>query len=551
MPSVAAVVLTGITGMLVAYPLGRIAVEALGIGPGDAGFLQPYREALVSPVALSAIWGTVWLSALSVAFGVPLAVLLAWITSSTDAPLARLLAPIPTLSLALSPLVGAMGWLVLLTPRVGLLNLLVRHLLGLTTQTGPFNAFSLKLVVMLTTFYVVPYIYGPAYGALSQIDGALVESARICGANPRLAAFSVMLPVIRPAILAGSLIAGVMAASMFAIPLILASGTGLHVIPTEIYQYINQEGRIAPALAMASLLTCVTAAAMAAYGRLLGRRRFVTVTGKRSRPVRLKLGILRWPATALVLLFLLLAFVTPIACLLYLSFIGFWSRDVFSQPLSFDQYRQLLDFPLAVPALLNSLWLAGLASMLALLTGFAVSYRAVRSPNLGNRVLAGAAALPLGVPSIVLGLAFLVAFTGSPLPLYGTPAIIVLAYTVHVLPIASRNAEAALRQVAPDLEEAALICGDTRGGALRRVVLPLLRRPLVAAWALTFIILFRDLPISILLYTPATAPSAVAMMSIYDQGWLTGVAGYAIVITAISIGVVLLVASASRRSVGS
>lgn len=544
-PSLTGAALTAIALVLVAYPLGRLALDALGIGPGGAGFLQPYREALLSWVALAAIWGTVWLTALSIAFGLPLALLLAWITSSTDAPLARLLAPIPTLSLALSPLVGAMGWLVLLAPRVGLLNLALRHMLGLAAPTGPLNAFSLPVIVMLTTFYVVPYIYGPAHAAFAQMDGTLVEAARICGASARSAAASIMLPIIRPAVLAGSLIGGVMAASMFAIPLVLASGTGLHVMPTEIYQYINQEGRIPPALAMASLLAAVTATAMVGYSRLLGRRRFVTVTGKRA-PVRpARLGMLRWPATALVLLFLLLAFVLPIICLLYLSFVGFWSANVFAQKLSLAQYRQLIDFPTAAPALFNSVWLAGLASLLALAAGFAVSYRHLRQPGLGNRLLAVAAALPLGVPSIVLGLAFLVAFTGGPLPLYGTPAIIVVAYAVHVLPIASRNCEAAIRQVAPDLEEAARVCGDTRGGALRRVLVPLLRQPLVSAWALTFIILFRDLPISILLYTPATVPSAVAMMSIYDQGWLTGVAAYAIIVTGISIAVVLVVARTS------
>ncbi|MFI5011612.1 MAG: ABC transporter permease [Hyphomicrobiales bacterium] len=534
--------------VFVVYPLLQLLLNALAIGAGGA-LLQPYREAFASPVALSALWGTVWLTAASVLFGVPCAVLLAWITSSTDAPLVKALAALPTLSLALSPLVGAVGWLVLLAPRVGILNLALRHVLGLHADIGPLNAYSIPVIVMLMSFYVVPYVYGPAYAAFTQIDSSLLEAARICGAEPRSAFLTIAVPILRPAILAGALIAAVMAASMFAIPLILASGTGLRVIPTQIYQYINQEGRPAPATAMASLLSAATILAMFLYLRALSHGRFVTVSGKGARRSRAKLGGWRWTATSAVLLFLTLSFIVPLASLIYLSLVGFWSGDVFSQKVSFDQYRRLVDFPSAMRALFNSTWLSALAATLALLCGLIVSYRRLRRPHAGNRLLAFLASLPLGVPSIVLGLAFLFAFTGAPLPLYGTAAILVLAYTVHVLPISARNSEAGLRQLAPELEEAGRVCGDTRGGVLRRILVPLLRQPLLAAWALTFIILFRDVSISVLLYTPSTIPSAVALLSIFDQGWITGAAAYSVIVTAISVVIVgLVIISQSPRA---
>ncbi len=141
--------------------------------------------------------------------------------------------------------------------------------------------------------------------------------------------------------------------------------------------------------------------------------------------------------------------------------------------------------------------------------GLLVAYRRLRRPHAGNRLLAFLASMPLGVPAIVMGLAFLFAFTGAPLPLYGTAAALVIAYAAHALPISLGNSEAGLRQVAPELEEAARVCGDTPAGVMRRVLVPILRRPLVATWALIFIILFRDIPISMLLYTPTTVPSSV------------------------------------------
>ena len=68
-----------------------------------------------------------------------------------------------------------------------------------------------------------------------------------------------------------------------------------------------------------------------------------------------------------------------------------------------------------------------------------------------------------------------------------------------------------------------------------------LRRPLLTVWGLSFIILFRDISTSILLYTPETVPSSVALLSIFDQGWMTGAAAYSIIITLISAAVVALI----------
>jgi iron(III) transport system permease protein len=79
-----------------------------------------------------------------------------------------------------------------------------------------------------------------------------------------------------------------------------------------------------------------------------------------------------------------------------------------------------------------------------------------------------------------------------------------------------------------------------------RILLPAIRQPLLAAWGLSFIILFRDVSISILIYTASTAPSSVALLAIFDQGWMTGAAAYSILMTLISAAVVALIIRATR-----
>src|SRR4051794_40836199 len=108
---------------------------------------------------------------------------------------------------------------------------------------------------------------------------------------------------------------------------------------------------------MASLLCAASIVAMVFYQRTLRHGRFVTISGKGARRLRIRLGLWRWPALGVVLLFLVLALVMPLASVGYLSLVGYWSGDVFAQPVSFEQYRRLVDFPSAASGLANSVWL--------------------------------------------------------------------------------------------------------------------------------------------------------------------------------------------------
>lgn len=541
-------VVFGLLFFLMFYPLGRLLWQTFW-SPGEGLTLDAYREAFSSATAVSAIWGSAFLTLASLLLAVPLAVALAWITSSTDAPLARRLALLPLISLAVPPLVGSIGWLVLLAPRAGLVNILLRNLLDLGTDTGPLDAFSVPVLVLVMALYVVPYIYGPVYSAFLQLDASLQEAAQAAGAGFFAVAKSIVLPVLRPAILAGTLIGGVTAASTFVIPLILASGTGVRVIPTLIYQLVNQEGRAAPATALSSLLSVFTIVGLFLYMRAIGQSSFVTVGGKGVRAKRVHLGPWQWSATVLLLTFLALAIGLPLLALLYVSLIGFWSAEAFQQSLSLIQYVTLPSRPFVLPSLFNSIWLAAAGATLAVAIGLVVAYVQLRNPTNVNRALSLTATLPLGIPAIVLGLAVLFAYTGYPLPLYGTPSILILAYCLHMLPVGSRYAEAGLRQIAPELEEAGRVFGGSPFTVFARIILPLVREPVLAAWTISFIILFRDLPISILMYTASTIVSSVSLLNIFEQGSLPATAAFSIVITLISCLAVWTVIKLSRTTV--
>jgi ABC-type Fe3+ transport system permease subunit len=124
----------------------------------------------------------------------------------------------------------------------------------------------------------------------------------------------------------------------------------------------------------------------------------------------------------------------------------------------------------------------------------------------------------------------------------------IIGYLIHQLPLGVRNSEAGLLQITPELEEAAGVCGDSPMGVFYRITGPLLRRPLLATFAIAFIVLYRDLAISIFLFTPATLVSAVVLLAIYDNGSLPATCAYAVIMALISAAAVWVVLLTGTRS---
>src|SRR5208283_30255 len=107
--------------------------------------------------------------------------------------------------------------------------------------------------------------------------------------------------------------------------------------------------------------------------------------------------------------------------------------------------------------------------------GFCVSWVVSRGRGFGRAALDPLSLVPLAIPAMVFALGLLWVYVAVPLPIYGTLGILLLAYVTHYLPFGVRTAGAALRQLHPELEEAARVSGATWLHAMRRITLPLLR----------------------------------------------------------------------------
>ena len=117
----------------------------------------------------------------------------------------------------------------------------------------------------------------------------------------------------------------------------------------------------------------------------------------------------------------------------------------------------------------------------------------------------------------MLAVGLFLAYTHPPLVLYGTLAIIFLAYVTKELPVGYQQIASAMRAVHPELEDASRIFGATRLRALVDVTAPLIRNGVLATWILIFVGAVRELSATILLFTAKTKTISVAMFDLRES----------------------------------
>jgi len=178
---------------------------------------------------------------------------------------------------------------------------------------------------------------------------------------------------------------------------------------------------------------------------------------------------------------------------------------------------------------------ASVSVVLALGIAYVVSRRLV--PVSGALTLLCMA--PFVIPGIVLAIGFYAAYAPPPFALYGTAAILVLAYTTRFLPIAYVNCLAGLRAIHPEMEDAVRILGGSRIVALARVVAPLMKKGLVGSWILVFIPAVRELSTAIFLVAANTRVISVMLLDLSEDGNFETLAALGCVLLAATILIVV------------
>jgi len=356
------------------------------------------------------------------------------------------------------------------------------------------------------------------------MDPALEEAAAMSGAGRFRTLRRVTLGLMLPAVLAAAMYGFLGNLDDFETPLLIGLPAGVFVLPTLIYFTGYQGSQFGLSAAYAAIFMVVTVVMVFIYYRVVLRNaeRFASVTGKGFRPRRSSLGGWRWAALGIFVLYALVAIGLPLLILVWASILPSYqlpSPEIFAK-IGLANYVTVFTEPSILKSFTNTIVLAVLAATATMSLAFALSWIVVRLRVRAGAVLDAIAFIPHAIPTAAIGLALVVFYLNPAirwLPIYGTVWIMVLALMTRYLAFGSRTSNAAMTQIAKELEEQSAMSGASRGRTLWRITFPLLLPAFIAGWIWVFAHTFRNLTVPLMLATPGNETIATTLYGYWER----------------------------------
>lgn len=517
-----------ILGVLIILPIILVVISAFTTTPPRPGNVDLFN---LTTDNFNTVFGAGAINAgknsFLVAFGASVVALgiggfLAFAASRSNAYGKTFLYFVGMLPMFLPSFVGALAWAVLGGENAGLLNTLAEDL-GLPAVVDIFNVGGLVFVLAI---YYAPYAFMLIHSALSLMNPDLEEAARIHGAKPGTVLRKVTFPLVTPSILGSLILVFVLTISNFPVSQIIGSAGGLDTLPTYIYRLMNSApSRANEAAAVAITLVIVVLLVNAIQRWLMSRRNFTTVSGKGLKLKPFDLGWFRLPALLIGIVYFILSTVLPVGALLFTAlhdspYVGSVTGAFSEGRFTFERFDEAINSNIVQSATLNSVIVSILAAIVGTLLAFIVSYVANRTRLPWRGGLSYVSMLPLAVPSIVFGLGLLWTWLMLPLPVYGTLAIMVIAFVAAQMPQGYQGVTSSILQVHQDLEDSAVMHGASRWRAITKITMPLLRVPLASTFLLLLMLSMRELTVPLFLFTTDTRLLSIVIFDDFENGIL-------------------------------
>ncbi|MEV0106469.1 ABC transporter permease subunit [Nocardia sp. NPDC050799] len=537
--------------LLVGVPLLNVAVDIFW---QDGGFgLDAVKNTLAIPDLGELILNTVVVVAASSVLAVVIGTLIAWANERTDARMGLLNDVLPYLPFLLPPIAGAVGWTMLLSPKAGLINAWLRDgldIIGIHLDSGPFDINTWYGLVMVYTIYAVPYVYMNVSAALTTFDSSLEEASRLSGAGYLTTLRRVTIPALAPSIGAGLLLCTWFGFGMFSIAAIIGTPADIDVIAVRIvhlltFSYPPEEDL---ALGLSTIVMIFVGLSYYVQYRVLRNSRFSSIAGKSTTHQITRLGKWRPVVRGLVLLYVVLSTVLPMAGLFLVALNGYWTPKIQWDSLGFDAFRTALaEDPKTQQAFTNSLGLGLIGGLIGIAAAAIFSIYLAQHRNKATQAVDAAIKLPSSISHMVIAVGILLLLGGSPFYLGGTWLILLLGYLAIYLPQASIASDAAVAVVGRELAEASKISGGRDWKTLLRIYAPLMLPGLVAGWALLFIRIVGDLTASAILSGTNNVVVGFRILEVFNGGSYATLAALSATLVLVTGAVLLLVIWTSRR----
>jgi iron(III) transport system permease protein len=503
-----------ILAVLVLYPVVGLVVASFF---DEKGLTFANYTQFLSPRFLKIMANTVTLGLGSAILATAAGTIFAWLCVCTDLPLRKVFTILHIAPYGLPTIAAALAWIFLLTPKAGLFNRFLMWLFGL--ETAPFNVLSMPGMIWALSAHLYPWAFLLTAGAFATMDRSLEDAARMSGASEFKTFRKITAPLVAPSIAAGFILVFAISIEQFSIGGTIGVLARIPILPVEIYRSIAvypPDWGFATTLSL--VLLVITSLLIYAQNKILAGKSFVTVTGKETTD-RTKLGKWRWVAFAASWVFVSFAVILPYVGLIMVSLSPSLGVDLTLDNFTFKHYTYIFtQHPFVFRAIRNSFVLAVFTATILAIFTLAAAVVVKRTQIPGRGLLGYMARWPVAIPGSVIAVSLLYTYIRPPLQLVGTIWILLLAYLIRNLPYAYSAAYAGLSRVDPVLEEAARVHSTPPRRTFFRIIVPLTIPSVMAGWAIAFINSLRELPASLLLFSPGNETVSVAIYEMFEEG---------------------------------
>lgn len=381
--------------------------------------------------------------------------------------------------------------LIVLFGRTGLLTGWFADLFGVAPTRW---LYGMPGILMAQTLAFTPVTFLVLLGTLEAINPSLEEASKTLGAGPLRTFRTITLPLLRPGLAAAFLLAFIESLADFGNPLVL--GGGFEVLSTKIFfAVVGARHDLGNAATLSIILLALTLTAFWIQARWLGRKSYVTVTGKSdaglSAPLPQPLKAMSYIVVGLFVLFTLSVYAIVVLGG-FVNDIGRWDLTPTVQHLgtafSVEMGPNGVEFyGSAWNSLKTTLLVSALAAPLTTAIGILTAWLIARQSFAGKRQFEFGTMLSFAIPGTVVGVSYVAAFNVPPVDITGTMVILVICFMFRNMPVGMRAGIASLSQIDPAMEEASQTLGAGGFATLRRIVLPLVKPALFTAMVYSFV----------------------------------------------------------------
>ena len=484
-------------------PLSYLLIRSLF--PKGSFSLDSFKRVYTYDLNWTALINTVVISGLTTIFGVILAFPLAFLVGRTDMYGKKFFRTLFVTTYMVPPYVGAMAWLRLLNPNAGVLNKFLMQVFNLSK--APFNIYTVGGIVWVLTCFYYPYAFITISRAMEKMDPSLEEASKISGASPIKTLMTITIPMMTPSIIAAGLLVFVASASAFGIPSIIGAPGQIYTVTTRIidFVHIGSEEGLNDAMVLAVFLMAIANIVLYVTTFVIGKRQYITMSGKSTRPNIVELGKWRMPITVIISIFSFFVVILPFVTVALTSFTVNMGKPIGLSNMSMSAWNKVFSRASILSSTKNSI-IAGLAAaFFGIVISCIMAYLLQRTNVKGKRIPDFLITLGSGTPSVTIALALIISMSGKfKINIYNTLTIMIIAYMIKYMLMGMRTVVSAMSQVHPSLEEAAQISGANWLRMLKDVTVPLIGASIVAGFFLIFMPSFYELTMSTLLYSSNT-----------------------------------------------